>query len=139
MSQAPEEEADLEQLGVLLRPAFRKMVSRIPHVRGALICTPDGFNVCSVGVAENLVGKMAALSSSLQSLGDAMVSNFVWDTANPGDSDFITVEANGTQIVSTSINGVRQPVVVMACARTSLGVILVNVKAACVELRELLV
>jgi predicted regulator of Ras-like GTPase activity (Roadblock/LC7/MglB family) len=128
---------NLSDLGLLLRPTFRNMVSRIPQLRGALICTPDGFNICSVGVAENMVGKMAALSSSLQSMGDAMVSSFVWDA--PADElDFITIEAKGMQIVSTAITGTQQPVVVMACARTSLGVILVTVKGACLEIRELL-
>jgi len=129
---------DLSELGVLLRPAFRKMISRIPQLRNALICTPDGFNVCSVGVAENLVGRMAALTSSVNSIGDALASDFSWDVPAGGLLDIITMEAQGLQIASITIADTRQPLILMVSARTSLGVILVNIKAAAAEIRELL-
>ena len=62
-------------LGQFFLPTIEKMAVRIPQLRCAVLCTPDGFNICSLGLTENQVGKMAALSSSLLSVGDATVSS----------------------------------------------------------------
>ena len=42
-------------LGQLFLPAIQKMASRIPKLRCAVLCTPDGFNLCSLGLTEDQV------------------------------------------------------------------------------------
>lgn len=61
-------------LGKLFIPALEKMATRISNLRCAVLCTHDGFNICSLGLREDQVGKMAALSSSLISVGQATVN-----------------------------------------------------------------
>jgi hypothetical protein len=39
------------------------------------LCTADGFNVCSIGVNETQLGKLAALSGSLFTMGAATLGS----------------------------------------------------------------
>jgi hypothetical protein len=128
---------DTLELGQLCRPAFRKMATRIPLLRCAVLCTPDGFNICSVGLNEYQVGKMAALSSSMLSVGDATVATLAQGDAPVSNLDVMTLEAGGLQIVSTKVPRPGGHLILMACARAPLGVVLVNVKAAVGDLQKL--
>ena len=125
-------------LGKLFLPAFEKMATRIPQLRCAVLCTPDGFNLCSLGLTEEQVGKMAALSSSLISVGDATVNSLAQANLPTSSLDMLTMEANGLQIVSIKIPRSTGYLILMACAPAPLGVVLVGVKATVSELRKLL-
>ena len=125
-------------LGQLFLPAIEKMATRIPQLRCAVLCTPDGFNICSLGLTEDQVGKMAALSSSLLSVGDATVGSLAADGASPGTLEILTMESDGLQIVTTKIYRSTGHLVLMAGARAPLGVVLVGVKAAAADLLKLL-
>lgn len=125
------------------------MASRIAQLQFAMLCTPDGFNLCSLGLNEDQVGKMAALSSSLFSVGEAAVDSisFNGDTASapPGTDDdpstglsYLTLEARGLQIVTTKISRPAGNFILLAAARTSLGVVLVGVKATVADIEKLL-
>jgi predicted regulator of Ras-like GTPase activity (Roadblock/LC7/MglB family) len=125
-------------LGQLFLPAIEKMATRIPQLRCAVLCTPDGFNICSLGLTEDQVGKMAALSSSLLSVGDATVGSLAAEGASPGTLEILTMESDGLQIVATKIHRSTGHLVLMAGARAPLGVVLVGVKAAAADLLKLL-
>lgn len=126
-------------LGQFFLPTIEKMAVRIPQLRCAVLCTPDGFNICSLGLTENQVGKMAALSSSLLSVGDATVSSLAADDGSQAAGlEMLTMEANGLQIVTTKINRAGGHMVLMAGARAPLGVVLVGVKATAADLVKLL-
>ncbi len=125
-------------LGQLFLPAIEKMATRIPQLRCAVLCTPDGFNICSLGLTEDQVGKMAALSSSLLSVGDATVGSLAADGASPGTLEILTMESDGLQIVTTKIHRSTGHLVLMAGARAPLGVVLVGVKATAADLLKLL-
>jgi predicted regulator of Ras-like GTPase activity (Roadblock/LC7/MglB family) len=129
---------DYLALGKSYQPALEKMATRIPHLRCGVLCTSDGFNLCSIGLTENQVGKMAALSSSLLSVGEAVVSTLVPENTSPGGLDVMTMEANGIQIVSTRIHRSGGYLILMAAAKAPLGVVLVGVKATVDEVRKLL-
>ena len=126
-------------IGRRFSPFVEKMVNRIPQLQCAMLCTPDGFNLCSIGLNEEQVGKMAALSSSLLSVGDATVSSLAAeDGSQAAGLEMLTMEANGLQIVTTKINRAGGHMVLMAGARAPLGVVLVGVKATAADLIKLL-
>lgn len=135
-------------LGQHFSPCLEKMAGRIAHLQFAMLCTPDGFNLCSLGLNEDQVGKMAALSSSLFSVGEAAVDSI----SLPGDAaheppatadgastalSYLTLEARGLQIVTTKINRPAGHFILMAAARASLGVVLVGVKATVADIEKL--
>lgn len=132
-------------IGQRFSPCIEKMASRIPQLHCAMLCTPDGFNLCSVGLDEEQVGKMAALSSSLFTVGDAAVDNLHLpeDAARHGaDTDaalsYLTLEARGLQIITTQIVRPAGNFILMAASRASLGVVLVGVKATVADIQKLL-
>lgn len=81
---------------------------------------------------------MAALSSSLLSVGEAVVSTLEPENTRPDRLEIITMEADGIQIVSTRIHRPGGYLVLMAAAKAPLGVILVGVKATADSVRKLL-
>lgn len=136
-------------IGRRFSPFIEKMAGRIPQLQCAMLCTPDGFNLCSIGLNEEQVGKMAALSSSLFSVGAAAVNslNSESDAANAsagaeGSSaaplNYLTLEAGGLQIVSTKIIRPAGDFILMAAARAPLGVVLVGVRSTVMDIQKLL-
>lgn len=123
-------------LGKLFLPALEKMATRIPHLRCTVLCTHDGFNICSLGLREDQVGKMAALSSSLISVGEATANAVVVDDNVP-PLDIITMECAGVHTVVATVPMVGNRLVLMASSAAPLGAVLVGVKAACSELQRL--
>lgn len=113
------------------------MAAKIPRLHCGVLCTPDGFNLCSIGLTEDRVGKMAALTSSLLSVGEAVVSSLGSENTGSGGLDVITMEASGVQIVSTRITRSDGYLILMAAANAPLGVVLVGVKAAADAVRSL--
>jgi hypothetical protein len=134
-------------IGRRFSPFIEKMASRIAQLQCAMLCTPDGFNLCSIGLNEEQVGKMAALSSSLFSVGAAAVNSLNAETAAaaPGAEgssaaplNYLTLEAGGLQIVSTKIIRPAGDFILMAAARAPLGVVLVGVRSTVMDIQKLL-
>ncbi len=135
-------------IGRRFSPFIEKMASRIAQLQCAMLCTPDGFNLCSIGLNEEQVGKMAALSSSLFSVGAAAVNSLTSESAaNVASSaegsvsaplNYLTLEAGGLQIVSTKIIRPAGDFILMAAARAPLGVVLVGVRSTVMDIQKLL-
>lgn len=125
-------------LGKHFLPALEKLATRIPNLQCAMLCTPDGFNLCSLGLSENQVGKMAALSSSLLSVGDAAVGSLLAKESPAASLDLMTMEADGLQIVCLKIQRPDSYFVLMASGRSPLGVIIMGVKATANDICKIL-
>lgn len=125
-------------MGQLVLPTLEKLSTRIPHVRCIVLCTPDGFNLCSIGLQEAQVGKMAALSSSLLSIGDATMGSLTTGDAPIPPLDVITLEADGLHVVSSKVLYADGHLVLMVASRAPLGVVLMGAKSAVAEIRGLL-
>lgn len=123
-------------LGKLFLPALEKMAARIPQIRCTVLCTHDGFNICSLGLREDQVGKMAALSSSLISVGQATANAvIVGDTLAP--LDIITMECAGVHTVVATIPTAGNRLVLLVSSSAPLGAVLVGVKFGCADLMRL--
>ncbi|MEN9373319.1 MAG: hypothetical protein RIR79_871 [Pseudomonadota bacterium] len=123
-------------LGKLFLPALEKMAKRIPHLQCTVLCTHDGFNICSLGLREDQVGRMAALSSSLLSVGQATV-NIVATEAGLPPLEVMTMECGGVQTVFTTIPMASTRMVLMASSKAPLGAVLVGIRAASIDLQRL--
>ncbi len=122
-------------LGKLFLPALEQMAARIPRLQCAVLCTHDGFNICSLGLQEDQVGKMAALSSSLISIGQATANIVATNDATP--LDIITMDCAGTHTVMASIPCAGNRLVLLASSSAPLGAILVGVRFTCTEILRL--
>lgn len=63
-----------KKTGELALPVMQNITSRLTTVRCAVLCTADGYNVCSMGISEAEIRKMASLSSSLFSISKSVVN-----------------------------------------------------------------
>src|SRR5699024_8093868 len=90
----------------------------------------DGFNVCSIGVDEEQVGKLAAMSGSLLTMGGSIVSE-LRETADGGkDADYLTVKSGNCLLFSTRVATVGDELALTVCADdgSQLGAIMVGVR-----------
>jgi predicted regulator of Ras-like GTPase activity (Roadblock/LC7/MglB family) len=125
-------------LGKYFLPVLQKLASRLPNTSCVLLCTADGFNVCSLGLTEAQVGKMAALGSSLMSVAAATVSSVLTDETEASRFNLLTMNTGDLQLVCTKVTR-RQGgnLILLVGARTTLGGTLVCVKTAIDELSKL--
>jgi predicted regulator of Ras-like GTPase activity (Roadblock/LC7/MglB family) len=108
-------------------PIMEKLTTKLPQLKCAVLCSADGFNICSIGLDEIQVGKMAALVSSLFSLGGATL-RAVDAVAQPEEMDHVTLQYGELQLVCTRIPKATGSLILMACARAPLGVVIVAVQ-----------
>ena len=113
-------------LGNFVLPAMQELPKRVPKLTAAVLCTPDGFNVCSLGIDEKQVGKLAALSGSLLSVGSATLAELKPDLAQQ-PPELLTIKSGDFQIIGLRV---RQPqghlMLTLAAESTPLGVMIVG-------------
>jgi predicted regulator of Ras-like GTPase activity (Roadblock/LC7/MglB family) len=130
---------DSMAMGKRAVPTMELLAARLPQLRSAVLCTGDGFNVCSIGVTESQLGKLAALASSLFTMGEATLSSLSDDTdGGPSGLDVLTLEAGGSILVAVQVPHPTQPLVLMIGARsTPLGVLHLRARQSADELGRL--
>lgn len=121
-------------MGKLVLPAMEKLPARLQHLQAAVLCTEDGFNVCSIGVGEEQLGKMAALSSSLLTIGQATVQSLA-SGSGASSLDVLSLQSADWTIVGVRVPHPSQPLVLMLSARnTPLGVLHLSARQACEDI-----
>jgi predicted regulator of Ras-like GTPase activity (Roadblock/LC7/MglB family) len=128
---------DSAAMGRLVLPAFEVIPKKLPQCVCAMLCTPEGFNLCSIGVTPDQLGKVAALTSSLISLGEATV-NAVNNT--PGSQlDVLTLQSGELSTVGIKVPHAGGHLLLLLSAKAApLGVMLTVARAAAQQVRELL-
>ena len=106
--------------------ALSRMLATCPGFVGALVATADGFSVAQVFKKSVAESTLAAITSSIMSLAEAMANE-----ANQGACHNVVVEGEDGSIVSLRINE-RRVLTVIASTQASLGMILFATRN-CVE------
>lgn len=123
-------------MGEAVLPTMELLPERIPRLAAAVLCTPDGFNICSLGIDERQVGKLAALSGSLLSIGNATMGELLADPIS-SPLDLLSLKGKIYQIVGIRV---RQPdshlVLLAAAPHTTLGAMIVGVQYVAAELER---
>lgn len=114
-----------QALGNFVLPAMQELPKRVPKLTAAVLCTPDGFNICSLGVDEKQVGKLAALSGSLLSVGSATLSELKPELGQQ-PPDLLTIKSGDFQIVGLRVQKAQGHLVLtLASEAAPLGVMIV--------------
>ncbi len=127
-----------EQIGRALLPVLQRLQKAMPTLTSAMICTADGFNLCTLGVDESEVGKLSAMTSSLHSIADAVSS-----TVHEGESgplDMVNLTNGSSTTVGLAIRNliVGQLLLWVTAKDETLGVLLMRSKVAAEGVREIL-
>lgn len=132
---------DSEALGHYVLPAMQELPRRVPKLMAAVLCTPDGFNICSLGVDDKQVGKLAALSGSLLAVGDATLRELNPDAnadAQAQAMDLLTLKAGGFQVLGVKVSKPGGHLILVGAARdTTLGVMIVGMQAVALAIEKL--
>ncbi|MEZ5095568.1 MAG: hypothetical protein R2731_05340 [Nocardioides sp.] len=117
------------------------MEEALPGLESAMVCTADGFNLCSLGFDAATVRRVSAMSSSLTSLASAVTA-----TSRP----VVAEEADTSLALLTLVHGSSITVVLpvrreqddlllwVTAAEVTLGALLVHAEKATDSIREAL-
>jgi predicted regulator of Ras-like GTPase activity (Roadblock/LC7/MglB family) len=126
-----------EQIGRALAPVLKKLADSLPTFSSAMICTADGFNLCTLGVDENQVTRLSAMTSSLHSIADA-VSSSVHEGEGRLDQVSLT-NGNSTTVVLAVRDLIVGPLLMWVTATDqTLGVLLMRARVAAEGIRDVL-
>ncbi len=126
-------------IGRLVQPALEKIVKRLPQLRCASLCTPDGFNICSLGLQEDQVGKMAALASSLFSMGNAALTTLAAADEAVREMEIMTMEANGLHLTCAVLaRRGKTGLILFVASPGPLGVVLLAIRSTANDILQVL-
>lgn len=126
-----------QALGQFVLPAMEQLPRRIPKLSAAVLCTPDGFNICSLGVDERQVGKLAALSGSLLSVGNATMTE-LRPEMGAQSMDLLTLQTGSFQVLSIKVRKPNGHLILMAAAEdTALGLMIVGMQTVAKAIEHL--
>jgi predicted regulator of Ras-like GTPase activity (Roadblock/LC7/MglB family) len=128
---------DSQALGSLFLPPLQDLFRRIPRLQCAALFTVDGVNICAIGLSEQQLGKMAALSASAIAIGDASFANLRNQPEDRPAMQALIMESEGLQIVSQRIIRPGGDLILMAAADAALGVVLLGMRQTDQALRAL--
>jgi predicted regulator of Ras-like GTPase activity (Roadblock/LC7/MglB family) len=127
-----------EQIGRALSPVLKKLADSLPTFSSAMICTADGFNLCTLGVDESHVSRLSAMTSSMHSIAEA-VSSSVHDGAGNRLDQVSLSNGNGTTVVLAVRDLIVGPLLIWVTATDlPLGVLLMRARVAAEGIRDVL-
>jgi predicted regulator of Ras-like GTPase activity (Roadblock/LC7/MglB family) len=124
-----------EQIGRALLPVLQTLSASLPSFSSAMICTADGFNLCTVGVDETQVSRLSAMTSSLHSIADAVSSSVHDDDGGPLDMVTLTNGSSKTVVLAVRHLIVGQLLLWVTVGDDSLGALLMRARVAAESIR----
>ncbi len=124
------------EAGLAALPAIEALNEKLPNLEAVMLSTLDGFNICALGVAEEAVGRSAALASSLHAVSTAAAGQ----GRARGSLDYLTLVSEGTITVYTTVAHDRVGSLLLWARGTdiALGMLLHAVRAAGAQIAEAL-
>ena len=119
-------------IGKFVLPIMSSLSDKLPNMLGAVLCTADGFNVCSIGLDEMDVGKMASLSSSMFSIGNSVVGTLADSveslSKNQKKELLLTIDTMQVAIVEVEHCKMDNLVLLVAVDNTATGIVFMTIR-----------
>jgi|GEM_PF-1206297 predicted regulator of Ras-like GTPase activity (Roadblock/LC7/MglB family) len=126
-----------EQIGHALVPVLEKLEKSLPGFTSAMICTADGFNLCTLGVEEDQVTRLSAMTSSLHSIADVMSTS-----VHEGDEllDVLSLSNGSSSTVLMAIRHliIGQVLLWVTAENDTLGALLMRARVAARDVSSIL-
>lgn len=119
--------ARIDGIATAAVPTLEELLDEIPAAIAAMICTGDGFNLCTVGLNEDSVGQFAALSGLLHSVSLASV-NVLPQAAGGQELEVVSVQTEDLLMLCVSFEHPELGTLILATAaqQTTLGELLLQ-------------
>lgn len=119
-------------VGKIVLPFMSSLAEKLPKMLGAVLCTADGFNICSIGLDDMDVGKMASLTSSMCSMGNAVVGTLAENVKELNNEQkkevLLTIDNYQVAIVEVKHPNMDNLVLLVAVKDTQTGVLFMNIR-----------
>jgi predicted regulator of Ras-like GTPase activity (Roadblock/LC7/MglB family) len=123
---------DSKAMGAVFLPVMETLQTRVPNLTCAVLCQEDGWNLCSLGLNEDQVGKMAAMASSLFSIGET--SHRTVRNAETAGLDLMILQSGACNTIVMKINRAGLPLLLWVSAESVLGGVIMGAKRVAGEL-----
>lgn len=130
-----------QEIGTSALPALETLVERLSSIDGAMLCTADGYNLCALGLDENQVGRLAALTSTLFSVSRGAMEAVAQSSHSVGAPlEQVTLRSGETQCLVFPIQHDRLGYVILClwAERTGLGELLMEARITAREIADIL-
>lgn len=114
-------EQELRSYGEKSLPIMEALPNKLSDLISAMLCTPEGFNVCAIGFKNDDIAKMAAVSSSLYAMAKSVVKAF--SGAKDNQIDTITIHSKEMDILGRkiAISDGKSLILIIASNKTTTG------------------
>lgn len=131
-------ETDLQNYGAKVAPLMQDLSKKMPNLVSAMLCTTEGFNICSIGFDNEAIAKMAAVSSSLYAMAKSVLVAFSGNKQD--DINVISINSDDMDILGRKIalSNERSLILIVASRDTQPGVQLYAAKSVEEKIKELL-
>lgn len=123
-----------DETGARLVPVLERLTRALPSVTGVMVATADGFNLCALGLPEERVERVCAMTSALFSMATTALPD---DDAGP--TELLTISTGGTCTVVLAVPQLSLGAAVLWVHGTeeTLGSMIYRARAAAAEIAEL--
>lgn len=127
------------QIGHALMPRLERLVEVVPSTTSVMICTGDGFNVCSLGIDEEQSTRLAAMVSSVYSISTAATTCLDQEHAQDEPRQ-LSLQSGAHRTVVTAVPEliIGKLLVWISATDASLGLLMVEAQAIASDIHELL-
>lgn len=114
-------EEDLADYGTKAAPIMGELPKKLSELVSAMLCTPEGFNICAIGFEDKHIAKMAAVSSSLYGMAKSVLDAF--SGKKDGSMDTITIHSDDLDILGKKIElaNTKELILIVATRNTQPG------------------
>lgn len=131
-------ESELQDYGMKTAPLLEELKDKLPNFLSAMLCTVEGFNICSLGFGNDDIAKMAAVSSSLYAMAKSVIVAFSGEKGS--DINIITINGEDMDILGKKIildNG-KLVFLILASKKTKAGMQLYLADSVASKIKDVL-
>lgn len=122
----------VKEIGNLVIDDIKDLQTRLAGLSGAILTTADGFNICSLGIDSQDVGKGASLTSTMFSLTQAITETILENASQVAEEEKqeVVISLGNMQIVALQVQhpSLDSLVFLVAAKDTMVGLLLANVR-----------
>lgn len=124
-------------IGTMALPRLQQLQDEFREIRSAMLSTADGMNLCSLGVPQADVGRLAALNSSMYAIASSQAEIVTAGAASPQQTMVSLSTGQGHVVLASFVQPpLGQLLLSVSADTTQLGFLVVRAREATVGIQE---
>ncbi|MDY6054901.1 roadblock/LC7 domain-containing protein [Micrococcus sp.] len=124
-------------IGTMALPRLERLQREVPEIRSVTLCTADGMNLCSLGVSQEDVGRLAALNSSLYAIASSQAEIVSEGAASPTQTMVSLSTGRGHAVLTSFVQPpLGQLLLSVSADSAQLGFLVVRAREAAAGIQQ---